>query len=197
MSNLLIGVLTLSFPIVFTEWLASVVSTIWSHYQTCDASCKKPGAYLRVVLDVDVMQEKWSCMSEHAHLQVLKSFLFVGSPSNARHFFSCKCSAILHKCPTKYKVPWFSFLLFFFNILQESCSLWLLFLLSTEWLYIFHLFGCKFWYRGRNVYIQFSSHQELTTMDQNTQGRGDEVCMHSSSRYWFWCSWQYHRLECV
>ncbi|KAG6624204.1 polypyrimidine tract-binding protein homolog 3 isoform X1 [Carya illinoinensis] len=28
--------------------------------------------------------------------------------------------------------------------------------------------------RGRNVYIQFSSHQELTTMDQNTQGRGDE-----------------------
>ncbi|XP_043697982.1 polypyrimidine tract-binding protein homolog 3-like isoform X2 [Telopea speciosissima] len=29
--------------------------------------------------------------------------------------------------------------------------------------------------RGRNVYIQFSSHQELTTMDQNTQGRkGDQ-----------------------
>ncbi|XVE60106.1 hypothetical protein DITRI_Ditri05aG0100500 [Diplodiscus trichospermus] len=28
--------------------------------------------------------------------------------------------------------------------------------------------------RGRNVYIQFSSHQELTTMDQNAQGRGDE-----------------------
>ncbi|XP_021771562.1 polypyrimidine tract-binding protein homolog 3-like [Chenopodium quinoa] len=28
--------------------------------------------------------------------------------------------------------------------------------------------------RGRNVYIQFSSHQELTTMDQNTHGRGDE-----------------------
>ncbi|KAL3572683.1 hypothetical protein D5086_026587 [Populus alba] len=28
--------------------------------------------------------------------------------------------------------------------------------------------------RGRNVYVQFSSHQELTTMDQNTQGRGDE-----------------------
>ncbi|KAI4321166.1 hypothetical protein MLD38_034583 [Melastoma candidum] len=27
---------------------------------------------------------------------------------------------------------------------------------------------------GRNVYIQFSSHQELTTVDQNTQGRGDE-----------------------
>ncbi|KAI9098537.1 hypothetical protein K1719_025162 [Acacia pycnantha] len=27
--------------------------------------------------------------------------------------------------------------------------------------------------RGRNVYVQFSSHQELTTMDQN-QGRGDE-----------------------
>nr|DAD22503.1 TPA_asm: hypothetical protein HUJ06_023966 [Nelumbo nucifera] len=25
--------------------------------------------------------------------------------------------------------------------------------------------------RGRNVYIQFSSHQELTTMDQNAQGR--------------------------
>ncbi|MBA0647868.1 hypothetical protein Goklo_015678 [Gossypium klotzschianum] len=28
--------------------------------------------------------------------------------------------------------------------------------------------------RGRNVYVQFSSHQELTTMDQNAQGRGDE-----------------------
>ncbi|RYQ93068.1 hypothetical protein Ahy_B09g099331 isoform D [Arachis hypogaea] len=28
--------------------------------------------------------------------------------------------------------------------------------------------------RGRNVYVQFSSHQELTSMDQN-QGRGDEV----------------------
>ncbi|CAI0625731.1 unnamed protein product [Linum tenue] len=28
--------------------------------------------------------------------------------------------------------------------------------------------------RGRNVYVQFSSHQELTTMDQSTQGRGDE-----------------------
>ncbi|KAL4288728.1 hypothetical protein AHAS_Ahas19G0315200 [Arachis hypogaea] len=27
--------------------------------------------------------------------------------------------------------------------------------------------------RGRNVYVQFSSHQELTSMDQN-QGRGDE-----------------------
>ncbi|KAL1820172.1 hypothetical protein ACET3Z_015041 [Daucus carota] len=28
--------------------------------------------------------------------------------------------------------------------------------------------------RGRNVYIQFSSHQELTTVEQNAQGRGDE-----------------------
>ncbi|MFS7937141.1 putative RNA recognition motif domain, nucleotide-binding alpha-beta plait domain superfamily [Helianthus anomalus] len=28
--------------------------------------------------------------------------------------------------------------------------------------------------RGRNVYVQFSSHQELTTMEQNTQGRVDE-----------------------
>ncbi|RVW48837.1 Polypyrimidine tract-binding protein-like 3 [Vitis vinifera] len=28
--------------------------------------------------------------------------------------------------------------------------------------------------RGRNVYVQFSSHQELTTVDQNAQGRGDE-----------------------
>ncbi|KAK2659061.1 hypothetical protein Ddye_005594 [Dipteronia dyeriana] len=28
--------------------------------------------------------------------------------------------------------------------------------------------------RGRNVYVQFSSHQELTTMDQNAQARGDE-----------------------
>ncbi|BBH08945.1 polypyrimidine tract-binding protein 3 [Prunus dulcis] len=29
--------------------------------------------------------------------------------------------------------------------------------------------------RGRNVYVQFSSHQELTTMYQNAQGRGDEI----------------------
>ncbi|KAF6157855.1 hypothetical protein GIB67_003755, partial [Kingdonia uniflora] len=31
--------------------------------------------------------------------------------------------------------------------------------------------------RGRNVYIQFSSHQELTTMEQNPSGRngGDQV----------------------
>ncbi|KAL1554543.1 polypyrimidine tract-binding protein 3-like [Salvia divinorum] len=28
--------------------------------------------------------------------------------------------------------------------------------------------------RGRNVYVQFSSHQELTIMDQNSQSRGDE-----------------------
>ncbi|KAI3446368.1 hypothetical protein Pfo_003033 [Paulownia fortunei] len=28
--------------------------------------------------------------------------------------------------------------------------------------------------RGRNVYVQFSSHQELTIMDQNAQARGDE-----------------------
>ncbi|XP_059630478.1 polypyrimidine tract-binding protein homolog 3 isoform X2 [Cornus florida] len=28
--------------------------------------------------------------------------------------------------------------------------------------------------RGRNVYVQFSSHQELTTMEQNAQGREDE-----------------------
>ncbi|XP_073301474.1 polypyrimidine tract-binding protein homolog 3-like [Primulina huaijiensis] len=28
--------------------------------------------------------------------------------------------------------------------------------------------------RGRNVYIQFSSHQELTTMEQNSQPRGEE-----------------------
>ncbi|GFY85650.1 polypyrimidine tract-binding protein 3 [Actinidia rufa] len=28
--------------------------------------------------------------------------------------------------------------------------------------------------RGRNVYVQFSSHQELTTMEQNSQGRGNE-----------------------
>ncbi|CAI9102948.1 OLC1v1001350C1 [Oldenlandia corymbosa var. corymbosa] len=28
--------------------------------------------------------------------------------------------------------------------------------------------------RGRNVYVQYSSHQELTTMDQSTQGRADE-----------------------
>lgn len=29
--------------------------------------------------------------------------------------------------------------------------------------------------RGRNVYVQFSSHQELTIMDQSSQARGDEV----------------------
>ncbi|KAM3360954.1 hypothetical protein P3S68_015808 [Capsicum galapagoense] len=29
--------------------------------------------------------------------------------------------------------------------------------------------------RGRNVYVQFSSHQELTTVEQSLQGRGDEV----------------------
>ncbi|KAL9243707.1 hypothetical protein vseg_017563 [Gypsophila vaccaria] len=28
--------------------------------------------------------------------------------------------------------------------------------------------------RGRNVYVQFSSHQELTTMEQNANGRGEE-----------------------
>ncbi|XP_047969454.1 polypyrimidine tract-binding protein homolog 3-like [Salvia hispanica] len=28
--------------------------------------------------------------------------------------------------------------------------------------------------RGRNVYVQFSSHQELTIMDQSSQARGDE-----------------------
>ncbi|KAK4345920.1 hypothetical protein RND71_036096 [Anisodus tanguticus] len=31
--------------------------------------------------------------------------------------------------------------------------------------------------RGRNVYVQFSSHQELTTMDQNSQGQGDEFLL--------------------
>jgi polypyrimidine tract-binding protein 2 len=30
--------------------------------------------------------------------------------------------------------------------------------------------------RGRNVYVQFSSHQELTTIEQNIHGREDEVC---------------------
>lgn len=29
--------------------------------------------------------------------------------------------------------------------------------------------------RGRNIYMQFSSHQELTTMDQNTQGRKEDL----------------------
>ncbi|PHT50287.1 Polypyrimidine tract-binding protein -like protein 3 [Capsicum baccatum] len=29
--------------------------------------------------------------------------------------------------------------------------------------------------RGRNVYVQFSSHQELTTVEQSSQGRGDEL----------------------
>lgn len=45
--------------------------------------------------------------------------------------------------------------------------------------YIF-LFNLDQWltllvHRGRSVYVQFSSHQELTTVDQNAQGRGDEV----------------------
>ncbi|KAH1230546.1 Polypyrimidine tract-binding 3 [Glycine max] len=35
--------------------------------------------------------------------------------------------------------------------------------------------------RGRNVYVQFSSHQELTTMDQS-QGRGDEALIQYQSR---------------
>ncbi|XP_019085921.1 PREDICTED: uncharacterized protein LOC109125137 [Camelina sativa] len=30
--------------------------------------------------------------------------------------------------------------------------------------------------RGRNVYVQFSSHQELTTIEQNIHRREDEVC---------------------
>ncbi|CAL9114506.1 unnamed protein product [Musa textilis] len=38
--------------------------------------------------------------------------------------------------------------------------------------------------RGRNVYIQFSSHQELTTADQNSQGRkGDQVCTLMTTLY--------------
>ena len=49
---------------------------------------------------------------------------------------------------------------------------------------IFEMLSWKFKYvlfcytRERNVYIQFSSHQELTTVDQNTQGRsqvGDPI----------------------
>jgi hypothetical protein len=47
-----------------------------------------------------------------------------------------------------------------------------------------------FYFRGRNVYVQFSSHQELTTVDQS-QGRGDEVC--------FFCSylnWKLHVSSC-
>ncbi|KAL5195321.1 Polypyrimidine tract-binding 3 [Glycine soja] len=35
--------------------------------------------------------------------------------------------------------------------------------------------------RGRNVYVQFSSHQELTTMEQS-QGRGDEALIQYQSR---------------
>lgn len=44
-----------------------------------------------------------------------------------------------------------------------------------SWKFKYMLF-CYF--RERNVYIQFSSHQELTTVDQNTQGRsqvGDPI----------------------
>ncbi|GMH21563.1 hypothetical protein Nepgr_023405 [Nepenthes gracilis] len=35
--------------------------------------------------------------------------------------------------------------------------------------------------RGRNVYIQFSSHQELTSVDQNSHSRGHEVSKPLSS----------------
>ncbi|CAL5373981.1 polypyrimidine tract-binding protein homolog 3-like isoform X3 [Camellia sinensis] len=37
--------------------------------------------------------------------------------------------------------------------------------------------------RGMNVYVQFSSHQELTTMDQNSQGRGDEEIQWTNSTF--------------
>lgn len=46
---------------------------------------------------------------------------------------------------------------------------------TRHFILIYDLYLFLFCPRGRNVYIQFSSHQELTTMDQNTQGRGDEV----------------------
>ncbi|GMP53592.1 hypothetical protein CsSME_00019014 [Camellia sinensis var. sinensis] len=37
--------------------------------------------------------------------------------------------------------------------------------------------------RGMNVYVPFSSHQELTTMDQNSQGRGDEEIQWTNSTF--------------
>ena len=46
-------------------------------------------------------------------------------------------------------------------IQSPGLNLWFKFLIVTS--------------RGRNVYVQFSSHQELTTIEQNSQGRGDEV----------------------
>lgn len=43
---------------------------------------------------------------------------------------------------------------------------------------IWHVVHLLCYFRGRNVYMQFSSHQELTT-DQNSHGRNsDQVCTH-------------------
>lgn len=52
-------------------------------------------------------------------------------------------------------------------------------------------------YRGRNVYIQFSSHQELTTMDQNTQGRGDEVSFALSGTSFLGCTASDVVIKCI
>lgn len=58
----------------------------------------------------------------------------------------------------------------------ESC-MWSFSCCYVCYIFLFSLIGGSFCLsdRGRNVYVQFSSHQELTTMDQNSQGRGDEV----------------------
>jgi len=45
--------------------------------------------------------------------------------------------------------------------------------------------------RGRNVYVQFSSHQELTTMEQS-QGRGDEVGLFCV----YLLDWKLYALSC-
>ncbi|KAJ8762762.1 hypothetical protein K2173_017577 [Erythroxylum novogranatense] len=69
---------------------------------------------------------------------------------------SCKFILLCHYIDTWASAPTYSThpntLLFCYNTQPENDSLVL----------------------GRNVYVQFSSHQELTTMDQNTQARGDE-----------------------
>jgi len=47
-------------------------------------------------------------------------------------------------------------------------------LIPFDIIFLNNIIFLLFYSRGRNVYVQFSSHQELTTMDQS-QGRGDEV----------------------
>lgn len=101
-----------------------------------------------------------------------KCFFCSGPPSNARCSFSCECNAILCQCAANHKVRlscYFTYLLLYQNTRRRHIFANISYLFS---------FTCQIAIsRGRNVYVQFSSHQELTIMEQNTQGRGDEVCL--------------------